>query len=266
MIFDFNLPPEEAIKYLSKKGYKLTFDYDEMLHEAHHKAFTVAKIMNIDLLKDVHESLIKAQKDGIPFQQWKKSIKDTLIKYGWYGKIEAFDPRTGEIKKIYVGSRRLKTIFNTNMRVSYQVGRYKKMMGLKDEVYWRYVAILDSRVRPSHAALHGMIRHRDDPFWQKNYPPNDWGCRCKVQAYSKEQIENNGWKISKKSDKVPALYKGPGKDWNYNVGAGAIENLDKLLKEREKDFLNKISSKKSAQKTKDTSAENSIKVIPKDYI
>lgn len=241
--FDFSLPFEEAIKYLKSKGYSLSFDYDEILHEAHHKAFTVAKIMNIDLLKDIHESLISAQEEGIPFETWRKNIKDTLIKYGWYGKVEAIDHRTGEIKDIYVGSQRLKTIFYTNMRTSYQIGRYKKMWGLKDAVYWRYVAILDTRVRPDHAALHGMIRHRDDPFWQRNYPPNAWNCRCKVQAYSQDQIKRRGWKIKTENDPPPSLYKGPHKDWDYNVGAGADENLNNFYKRREQDFLNGIKSK-----------------------
>lgn len=234
--FDFNLPPKESVKYLEQKGYEITFNYDELLHEAHHKAFTVAKITTLDLLKDVHSSLVKAQAEGIPFETWKKNIKDTLISYGWYGKIEVIDPKTGEIKNINVNSHRLRTVFNTNMRTSYQVGRYKKMMSLEKEVYWRYVAILDSRVRPSHASLHGMVRHRDDPFWEKNYPPNGWGCRCKVQAYSEKQIKKQGWNIKSPEDKLPSVYKGPDKDWNYNVGAGATKHLENLLKNKESDF------------------------------
>lgn len=227
--FDFNLPPEEAIDYLKSKGYEITFDYKEMLHEAHHKAFTVAKIMNLDLLKDVHESLINAQKQGIHFETWKENIKETLIDYGWYGEVEVFDERTGETKNIYVGSRRLKTIFYTNMRTSYQVGRYKKMMNLENAVYWRYVALMDSRVRPAHAALHGMIRHRDDPFWQKNYPPNAWNCRCKVQAYTKEQIKDQGWDITPETTPPPQIYR-PDPDWAYNVGEGS--NYEKVWQDK----------------------------------
>ncbi len=235
--FDFTKPPEEAIKYLKSKGLKLTFNYDEMLHEAHHKAFTVAKITKLDLLKDIQDSLVQAQRDGIGFKQWKKGIRQTLIDKGWFGQTEVIDEKTGEVKNINVNARRLSTIFHTNMRTSYQVGRYKKMKALKIEVYWRYVAILDTRVRPDHAALHGMIRHRDDPFWNKNYPPNAWNCRCKVQAYSKKQVKKNGWKIKNPDDPLPKLYKGATKDWNYNVGEGA---------EYEKIFARKLKGLKSA--------------------
>lgn len=36
----------------------------------------------------------------------------------------------------------------------------------------------DDRVRPEHAALHGITLPPSDPFWELFYPPNDWGCRC----------------------------------------------------------------------------------------
>ena len=40
----------------------------------------------------------------------------------------------------------------------------------------------DDRVRPAHAALDGIIKPIDDVFWNSNYPPNGWGCRCDVDA------------------------------------------------------------------------------------
>lgn len=215
----FSLPPQKAIDYLSQKGYALSFNYDEIMHETHHKAFTVAKVTKLDLLTDIHQSLNDALAKGTPFNEWKKNLIPTLVKHGWYGETTVTDPRTGETKDIYVGSRRLKTIFDTNMQVSYSAGRYREMMELPDSVYWRYVTRDDSRVRHSHALLHGMIRHRDDPVWITNYPPNDWACRCKVRAYDKASIDARGWSITSESDPLPFGYDGPHKDWAYDVGA-----------------------------------------------
>ncbi|MGP1580348.1 MAG: phage minor head protein [Wolinella sp.] len=126
----------------------------------------------------------------------KDGIIPELKKGGWFGEVRAVDTRSGEIKDIYVGSRRLKNIYETNMRTTYARARYERQMESSLE-YFRYVSVLDSATRPKHRQWHGLILPKDDPFWDKNYPPNDWGCRCSVNAYSKEQITAKGWKVSK---------------------------------------------------------------------
>ena len=214
---DFNKPPKDAYSYLKDKGYQLSFHYDEVQREQHNHAFTVAKVTRLDLLNDIHNSLIDAMDKGTPFEQWKRELKPTLQKYGWYGKTEVVDPKTGEVKTINVNSRRLSTIYHTNMRVAYAKGRYDQMIALPDAQYWRYVAILDGLTRPEHRALNGMIRHRSDPFWKLNYPPNAWNCRCSVRAYSREQMERRGWKITPEDAPLPAGY-APHPDWAYNPG------------------------------------------------
>lgn len=44
----------------------------------------------------------------------------------------------------------------------------------------RYKTAGDERVRQSHRSLDGTVRPVNDPFWDVYYPPNGWGCRCKV--------------------------------------------------------------------------------------
>jgi len=46
--------------------------------------------------------------------------------------------------------------------------------------YLQYQCVMDGNTRPEHAALHGVIKRIDDPFWDKYYPPNGWGCRCEA--------------------------------------------------------------------------------------
>jgi len=228
MTFSFSRDPKEAIAYLKDKKPQLHFDYDEIMHEAHHKAFTVAKITRLDLLSDIHASLIHAQKEGIPLNEWKKRLKPTLKQKGWWGDIEVTNPRTGEVKQIYVGSRRLRTIFYTNARVSYNVGRAQMQYALPEAQYLRYVAILDGRTRPSHAKNHGVIRHRDDAFWATHYPPNGWNCRCRVQAYSLKQIKRQGWE-----GKLNApLYDIAHSDWRYDVRHDTKKALEAYAKKR----------------------------------
>lgn len=48
-----------------------------------------------------------------------------------------------------------------------------------------YRAVTDDQTRPEHARLNGIIRPKDDPFWDKNYGPNGWGCRCSATQTDK---------------------------------------------------------------------------------
>lgn len=219
-IINFKLKPKQAIAYLKSKGYKLTFNYKELMHEAHHKAFTVAKIQRLDLLYDIKESILKAQKEGLSFNSWKKNIKPILIKKGWWGEVEVVDKTTGEVKTIKVNNHRLKTIFYTNTRVAYQVAKAKKFYKDDTVEYLRYVAILDNAVRPSHKKMHGTILPKNHEFWKLNYPPNGWNCRCRVMAVSDYTIQKSQNKIKESLQKVKETPLIADKDWAYDIREG----------------------------------------------
>ena len=224
MKFDFYAEPAKVVEYLRQKRPEVHFDYDEIMHGAHHRAFTVAKITKLDLLSDVQESLAYAAENGLGFEEWKKSLLPTLAKKGWLGNVDAKDPKTGEIKQIYVGSRRLKNIYNTNMRVAYAVGAYEEAMS-SDAQFLRYTAVLDSKTRASHRALHGVILPKDHPFWDTHYPPNAWNCRCKARAYTKQELKSRGWSVTQN---IPSV--DPHPDWAYNVGK--TDNLDAVFADK----------------------------------
>ncbi|NOQ31505.1 MAG: phage head morphogenesis protein [Helicobacteraceae bacterium] len=221
--FDFNLAPDEAMEYLKNKGFKLSFNYDELKKEAHHKAFTVAKVTRLDLLNDIHTALNESLKDGRTFEDFKKGIKPTLQKKGWWGEKDIVNPSTGEVKTINIGSRRLKTIFETNTRMAYNVAREEAMDALPLSVYRRYVSVLIPTTRDNHARMHGIIKHKDDEWWKTNSPLNGWGCKCFKTAHSKRDIEKNGWSINK--EELPNIAH---TDWAYDTRRKS--NLSKLTK------------------------------------
>ncbi|PLY04893.1 MAG: hypothetical protein C0625_15390 [Arcobacter sp.] len=197
---DFKKAPDKNIAFLQEKGISLTFDYKEIQKEAHQKAFTVAKIMKLDVLADIQNSLVSAQKEGKSFKKWKKEIAPLLQKKGWWGEKEVLNPKTGEIKTTYIGSRRLRTIFETNMRTAHAVGRANNIYNSTNE-YIQYIAILDWKTRPDHASLNGIVKHKNDIFWKNYFPPNGWGCRCYVISLSKKDLERKGLKVDTKEYK-----------------------------------------------------------------
>ena len=44
----------------------------------------------------------------------------------------------------------------------------------------QYLAVVDDNSRDDHAALNGVIRPANDGFWDTNFPPNGYNCRCDV--------------------------------------------------------------------------------------
>lgn len=191
------LPPKEAVAYFRAKGHNITWNWYEQLTDAHARAFTVAKAVRLDVLNTIRDEVDRAVHDGITRQEFTRTLAPRLQKLGWWGKQIVVDTQ-GNAKEIELGSpRRLATIYNVNMRTAYNSGRYAQMMNnAEDYPYWQYVAVMDGRTRPAHAALNGMVFRYDDPFWQTHYPPNGWNCRCRVRALSAERMKALGLKVS----------------------------------------------------------------------
>lgn len=186
----FTLPPEDAISYLEKKGFKIGWDWHETLDNAHSKAFTVAKVARMDLLQDIRQSLISAMQQGQSLEQWKASITPVLQDKGWWGKKIVVNPE-GREQEVQLGSpRRLRTIYDTNMQSAFAAGRYKAMLaGAEARPYWEWRHISISNPRKQHVALNGKIFSYDDPFWSVAYPPSEWGCKCRIIARSRREVE-----------------------------------------------------------------------------
>ena len=246
MKFSFFEEPTAVYEYLKSKKPQAHFDYDEIVHDAHKKTFTIAKMTNLDLLKDMQSSLTKAFKDGIGFDEWKNSVKPILAKKGWLGNIKVKDPKTGEEKEIYVGNRRLRTIFNTNMRTAYAKARYESQMQSLGE-YFRYTAVLDSRTREAHRKLHGKTLPKTDKFWDTNYPPNGWGCRCKVQVLTEAECVARGIVPLTDGSFLPQAAE---KDFRYNPGK--VDKIDEILKDKQNKALGAITSTLAKKNLKQT--------------
>lgn len=178
----FSMPPKDAIAFFESKGYKISWDWQDVWRHAHSQAFTVAKVTRLDVLTDIHRALKDDLKNGGSFPAFLDKLQPTLQAKGWWGKREQVNRVTGEIRTVTMGSPwRLETIYETNMQSAYMAGRYAGMMAATQYApWWEYSAVMDSRTRPTHAALNGRVFRFDDPFWQSWYPPNGFRCRCRV--------------------------------------------------------------------------------------
>ncbi len=199
-----DLEPKDAVAFFAGKGEQLAWDYTDVWAEANVHAFTVAKATSLELLRTIRAEVAKSIGPGQTFEQFKKTLRPRLEEMGWWGKQEVLDIDTGEITEAQLGSvRRLRTIYQTNVQTSYMAGRYKRYVSnAVDRPYWRYVAIMDGRTRPAHAALNGKVFRWDDPIWKVIWPPNGWGCRCRVIALTQAEFEALGLPLEDGTDMI----------------------------------------------------------------
>lgn len=209
LAYCMSLPPKQAIDYLKRKGYTITWDWEELWQDAQAQAFTVAKATRLDILQDIREAVEKAIAEGKTFAWFKKELTPVLQAKGWWGKQEHVDQETGEVSQVQLGSPwRLQTIFRTNLQTAYMAGRWQSQIeNVDDRPYWQYVAILDGKTRPSHRAMNGKVFRYDDPFWQSYYPPNGWGCRCRVVALSEDNLAKSGIQVERSAGKLGSTLK-----------------------------------------------------------
>lgn len=221
LTYAITLQPEDVIKYFKSKGYRFSFDWFEVWQDAHHKSFTVAKAMRMDVLQTIREMVDKAIEDGITYDEFEHELAPKLQALGWWGKKEMFDEK-GNLREVQLGSpKRLETIYYTNLTVAYSVGHYKFQSENSDNrPYWQYKAVMDENTRITHAELNDKVYHYQHPFWQIFYPPNDWGCRCWVRALTKAQVLSKGLTIE---TEMPDQYLFPPDEWAFNPGVKAFE-------------------------------------------
>ena len=185
--------PEEALRYWRGKGLRVGFSHKDVWLAEHAHGFTAAKIMRLDVLEDLRDSLGTATAEGKTFRTWSKEIEPALQKKGWWGEKRVTDPKTGRTQTIQVDARRLKTIYRSNVRAARAAGQWERIQRTKRRLpYLLYALGPSERHRPEHAAWAGTILPVDDPWWADHMPPNGWGCKCRVLQISAREAERRG--------------------------------------------------------------------------
>lgn len=189
-----DLPPAEAVEFFRQKGYRIGFDHRDVWRQEHQAAFTVAKAMQLDLLAEIREQVDAALTDGTPFETFKAALKPNLVRRGWWGRAMMTDPVSGETKEVQLGStRRLKVIYDTNLRTAHSEGQWARIQETKAELpYLMYDHTPSAHERKEHAAWDGLVLPADDPWWQAHMPIKAWGCKCRVIQLGRRQIERQG--------------------------------------------------------------------------
>lgn len=223
----FGMEPTQAIEYLQRKGFAITWDWHEVDAATHARAFTVAKAARLDILQDMRNALTDNLQQGKTLKDFQRELTPTLQAKGWWGKQIIVDSE-GNAEKVQLGSpRRLATIYQTNMQSAYMAGRYQAALAaVKTHPYWMYIAINDKRTRPTHRALHGKVFRWDDPIWQYILPPNGYNCRCRFIALTAREVKARGLTVESSEGNIS--FKNVDAGFNKRTGEVSTTRVVKL--------------------------------------
>ncbi|TAN59649.1 head morphogenesis protein [bacterium] len=221
MVFNFaSVPFDEAIRFFRQKVNLPTEKWNDIWEGMHSRAFVVAGAIKSELLSDLRQAVDKGIAEGTTIAGFRKSFDDTVKRNGWD----------------YKGGRGWRTgvIFDTNLRTAYAAGHYEQMTEpavLSARPFWRYIGGLSVNPRPLHLQWNGTVLPADDPWWKEHYPPNGWGCKCKVVSQSQDELDRGGLSVSgkapndghyeyadKTTGEITRVPNGIDPGWAYNPG------------------------------------------------
>ena len=231
----FGTPFQAQVDYLRNKIPLPSERGDDITRAAHDRAFIVAGAAKADLIADLQAAVVKAAESGGGLNAFRKDFKAIVAKHGWTG-------WTGEGTK-EGEAWRTRIIYQTNMATSYAAGQRAQMTDpgyIRFHPYWRYLhsdGVLHPR--PLHLAWHGLTLRHDHPFWDTHFPPNGWGCQCRITTVTKREGEASaaaglgepprGWQdINPKTGEEIGIDKGFG----YAPGANLATPLQDLVDQK----------------------------------
>jgi len=159
----------DAIEYAKAREVVLPEVFYGLLAQYQQLAFTVMGLAAIAQIEAVADSLNKAIENGTSWDDW----ANEAVKKNWV------------LSKAHAD-----TIIRTNAQVAYNAGQWRGFeIGKSLYPYLMYSSIRDTRTRPSHVKLNGVVLPVNDPYWQTHSPPMGFNCRCALIALKQRDYD-----------------------------------------------------------------------------
>lgn len=248
-------PPEDVLEFWNGKQLRPGFSYLDVWAEEHAYAHTVAGVTETRILKEFDEALKLALRDGMTFAQFQSEMRDRLTPHGWWGPKVVEDPTGADPAKIVDFSmpRRLEITFWSNMRSARAAGQWARAQRTKRMLpYFLYVETTARDPREEHLEWVGLILPVDHDFWRTHFPPNGWGCLCRVRQITEfearrllgrppgeggvfyrktpPEIELRQFR-NRRTGEVTEIPAGIDPGWHTNPGLARAETLMRSLRE-----------------------------------
>lgn len=120
------------------------------------------------------------------FHELNEALPSLLDENGNRKSFEQFYNDVQKIDKTY-NQNYLHAEYNFVHASAQMAAKWEQFTEDGDRYNLQYRTAGDDKVRPEHAALNGVTRPMNDPFWETYYPPNGWNCRCTVVQVRKSK-------------------------------------------------------------------------------
>lgn len=109
------------------------------------------------------------------------------------GRVKPFEQFTRDVAKVHTdyNVNYLNAEYNFAISSAQMAAKWVEVEADGDRYNLQYRTSDDARVRDTHLALHNITLPPSDPFWDKYYPPNGWGCRCTTAQVRKSKYETS---------------------------------------------------------------------------
>lgn len=196
---------QEAVDYAASRDVILPdVYYGKLAGVQRSQSVSIAGLGSLEQIKAIIDLVKDVMDNGGTFADFQKQVK------------------AGQLE-VTLSKARLDNIFRTNIQAAYSRGRYEQQMRVSFiRPYWMYDAINDSRTRPTHKAMDGVILHHTNPWWKTHYTPNGYRCRCTIISLTEAQARKRG--ISPLAPEVD-----PDEGWDYSVGESYGKPVDDAL-------------------------------------
>lgn len=174
------IKPADAVAAFKQRQLLLkSFRWQDVWQEEHTTGLAVAGVSRLDVLQVFKDELDAVVNEGRNLADFSARIQPQLAAKGFWGDVEVTDEATGKSRITRFDDRRLRLIFDVNLRQSHAAGRWARAQRSKGDLpYLVYVTMHDERVRLAHKAWDYLALPVDHEFWNTHLPPNGWMCRC----------------------------------------------------------------------------------------
>lgn len=180
------VPHKQAANYIRDKIIVGNEIFNALPQRWRNKAFATAATTNWRILDRIREACAQVP-EGADWEETRSNISDDLMSDNLTCLM--FEGSGDENAEANC-TRQAELIMRMNIGQAYSATKTEVLDKHADVFpYRQYLCMEDGKVRPSHAALHGLIFPADHPFWETHTPPWDFNCRCTIAGVMADEVD-----------------------------------------------------------------------------